>query len=357
MKDSKKNSILFTGGGTTGHVMKNLILIEELQRVRPELGIHYAGLATGKEAELVDRKKVSFHPISSGKLRRYWDFQNIVDFFRFFRGIWQSFWLVRRIKPHVVFCSGGFVALPVAIGAWMNGIPVIGHETDSYAGLANRIIARFADKMCLGFQSAEADFPAKKVVFTGNPINPKLFEADAKNGLDSIHFSHTTPTLLVTGGSQGAKQINDLVEEILPELVDNYQIIHLTGKGKTVDFEHERYRQFEYVTDRYAPFLAAADVVVTRSGGSVSEIEALGKRALMIPLPSNVAAGDHQRKNAEEMIKKHPDWVMLESASVTSEKLLKAIENVFSQPFQKVDTSQALEPQKRILEILLGYLG
>ncbi|MDF2379141.1 MAG: UDP-N-acetylglucosamine--N-acetylmuramyl-(pentapeptide) pyrophosphoryl-undecaprenol N-acetylglucosamine transferase [Candidatus Gracilibacteria bacterium] len=355
-KQHKKHRILFTGGGTTGHVMKNLILIEELDSAQPHVDIHYAGLSSGKEAELIDQKKVTFHPVSSGKLRRYFDVQNFVDFFRFLRGTWQSFWLVRRIKPNVVFSSGGFVALPVAIGAWMNGVPVVSHETDSYPGLANRLIAKFAKKICLGFQSAEQYLPVEKVVYTGNPISPALLEADGNRGLDSVSFPYTTPTLLVTGGSQGAQQINNLVLEILPKLVESYQIIHLTGKGKATGFEDKKYREFEYVTDQYASFLAAADVVLTRSGGSVSEIEALGKRAIMIPLPAEVAAGDHQRKNAEEMVKRQSDWIMLDSATVSSDQLLKAIQKAFQESSKDANNPSALEPQNRIIELLGEYL-
>jgi len=318
-------TILFSGGGTTGHVTKNLILLEALKRLIPTLERHYVGLKRGKEAELVKPDMATFHPISAGKLRRYWDVQNVVDFFRFLRGIWQSFWLVRKIRPRVVFSSGGFVALPVAIAARMNGIPVISHETDSYPGLANRLIARFADKVCLGYSSAEPYFRPAQTVFTGNPVSPALFGTDRQQTLKKLKFSGKKPVLLAMGGSQGAKQINELMLEVLPELCARFHVIHLTGQGK-MDFEDQEYRPFEYVKDDYAAFLALADVVVTRAGGnSLAEIEALKKVAVMIPLPAEVAAGDHQLKNALEMLKRHPECILLEGEQLSSSELLKAV--------------------------------
>lgn len=323
--------VVFTGGGTTGHVTKNQILLEELKKLRPEVKRYYLGLKTGKEAELIPPELAEFHAISSGKLRRYLAWETIPDFFRFLYGIWQSFWLLGRIKPKLVFSSGGFVALPVATAAWLRRIPVFTHETDSYPGLANRLIGKMATRIFLGFESAGSYFDAKRVVYTGNPVSPALFEGSRERALKKLGFSVEKKVLLVMGGSQGAQQINELVWAILPQLVeDKCQVVHLTGKGK--DWEgakgtegteenspsnppnrsYPSYRAFDYVTTDYPDFLAAADLVISRAGGnSLAEIEALGKTALLIPLPLPAAAGDHQRKNAEEMLKKHSDWKML----------------------------------------------
>lgn len=332
--------IVFTGGGTTGHVTKNIIVMEALKKLHPELEFHYLGSKMGKEVELVGKDLAAFHAISSGKLRRYFALETIPDFFRFLAGIWQSFWLIWKLKPKLVFSSGGFVALPVAVGAWLRSVPIITHETDSYPGLANRLIGRMATKILLGYESARAYFESSpptpsplqgeklspsssRVVFTGNPVSPRLFEGSRERALQKLGFSPDRKTVLVMGGSQGAQQINELIWKILPELVKEWQVIHLTGKGKKPE-NSLHYAAFEYVTTDYPDFLTAADLVVSRAGGnSLAEIEALGKTAILIPLPLPAAAGDHQRKNAEEMLKKHSDWQVL--ANPKPEELLESI--------------------------------
>ena len=343
--------VVFTGGGTTGHVTKNKILLEALKQSHPELKCFYLGLKSGKEAELISAELAEFHAISSGKLRRYFAWETIPDFFRFLRGIWQSFWLLGRIKPKLVFSSGGFVALPVATAAWLRRIPIFTHETDSYPGLANRMIGKMATKIFLGFESAGRYFerspqtpgplageklpnPISRIIYTGNPVSPSLFDGSRERALKKLGFSAEKKVLLVMGGSQGAQQINELVKEILPKLMEGgWQVVHLTGAGKgsygmygqygmeegnstsptdPTNPTNPTYRAFDYVTTDYADFLTAADLVVSRAGGnSLAEMEALGKTAILIPLPLPAAAGDHQRKNAEEMLKKHPDWKML----------------------------------------------
>lgn len=320
------STIVFTGGGTTGHVTKNIIVMEALKKIHPELEFHYLGSKQGKEVDLVGKDLATFHAISSGKLRRYFALETIPDFFRFLAGIWQSFWLLGKLKPRLVFSSGGFVALPTAIGAWLRKVPIITHETDSYPGLANRMMGRMATKILLGYESAKPYFNASKAVFTGNPVSPKLFEGSRERALAKLGFDPHRKTILVMGGSQGAQQINELIEQILPELVKEWQVIHLTGKGKKAE-NTSSYAIFEYVTGDYPDFLMAGDLVISRAGGnSLAEIEALGKTAILIPLPLPAAAGDHQRKNAEEMLKKHSDWQVLTNPK--SEELLESVRRV-----------------------------
>lgn len=368
-------SIVFTGGGTTGHVTKNIIVMEALKKLHPELEFHYLGSKMGKEVELVGKDLAAFHPISSGKLRRYFALETIPDFFRFLAGIWQSFWLIGKLKPGLVFSSGGFVALPVAVGAWLRGVPIITHETDSYPGLANRLIGRLAKKILLGYESAREYFESShsphpiplpkgegvpsaspphssssRVVFTGNPVSPRLFEGSRERALTKLGFSADRKTILVMGGSQGAQQINELMGQILPELVKEWQVIHLTGKGKKPE-NSPHYAAFEYVTTDYPDFLTAADLVVSRAGGnSLAEIEALGKIAILIPLPLPAAAGDHQRKNAEEMLKKHSNWQML--INPEPELLLEGIRKALETTPEDRPQSQGEATQKVLTEVL-----
>jgi|CXWL01.1.fsa_nt_gi UDP-N-acetylglucosamine--N-acetylmuramyl-(pentapeptide) pyrophosphoryl-undecaprenol N-acetylglucosamine transferase len=373
-------TIIFTGGGTTGHVTKNKILIEALQKSHPDLEIHYLGLKTGKEAELITADLAQFHPISSGKLRRYFSWETIPDFFRFIAGIGQSWHKLGKLKPNLVFSSGGFVALPVAIAAWLRRIPIITHETDSYPGLANRMIGRMANKVLLGYESAQPYFKPGKTIHTGNPVSPALFEGSRDRALKKLGFSPDRKTILVMGGSQGAEQINELVWEILPELVKEWQVVHLTGRGKNPIFVipstaeesltrkglrdlstsvemTKNYRAIEYVTTDYPDFLTLGDIVISRAGGnSLAEIAALGKPAILIPLPLPAAAGDHQRKNALEMQRKHTDWVVLNGKDTTSENLLETIRKMNIEIEKPSKDAGNENTHDHILKILIDFL-
>jgi UDP-N-acetylglucosamine--N-acetylmuramyl-(pentapeptide) pyrophosphoryl-undecaprenol N-acetylglucosamine transferase len=362
-----------------------------LKDSHPDLKRYYLGLKTGKEAELITSDLAEFHPISSGKLRRYFALETIPDFFRFVAGIWQSFWLLGKIKPRLVFSSGGFVALPVAMASWLRGIPLLTHETDSYPGLANRMMGKMATKIFLGFESARRYFEKSpqtpgplqgeemprsisRIIYTGNPVSRLLLEGSRERALQKLGFSADKKVLLVMGGSQGAQQINELVWGILPELMEGgWQVVHLTGKGKAVpssklqvassentwnlELKTRNYRAYEYITNEYADFLAAADLVISRAGGnSLAEMEALGKIAILIPLPLPAAAGDHQRKNAEEMAKRHPSWKILDSQNPSSEELLRLVRESETSALEIRSKSQT-EVVSTILEEMVSYLG
>lgn len=357
----KMKKILFTGGGTGGHVTKNLILMEALKKKNPEIELHYIGSYLGKEVDLIKPELAEYHPVASGKLRRYFSLQTVPDFFRVFRGMQQAYSLLKKIKPDLVFSSGGYVALPVAVAASLRKIPLITHETDSFPGLANKMIARMADKILLGYETAKSYFDASKAIYVGNPVSPHLFAGNRIRALEKLKFDPEKKTLLFMGGSQGARQINDLLGEILYELTKKYQVIHLAGEDKLKGRDNPNYRGFEYVTEDYADFLAAVDLIITRGGGnSLAEISALGKKAIVIPLLS--AAGDHQSKNAQEMARKniHLGWQVLGDKELNSAELLESIEktmsNVTNRRLNRINKRMAEEIVERILAIVLKYL-
>jgi UDP-N-acetylglucosamine--N-acetylmuramyl-(pentapeptide) pyrophosphoryl-undecaprenol N-acetylglucosamine transferase len=293
-------SIVFTGGGTAGHVSPNIALIDELNQKGWEIA--YIGSATGVEKEMLKPLGVRFHGISSGKLRRYFSVKNLFDPFKIMLGIVQSFFLLNKLKPHVVFSKGGFVAFPVVVGAWLNRISVIAHESDTSPGLATRLCLPFAKKMCLTFETSKKYFKNKhKIEVTGTPIRKQLFEGKALRGLERCGFNTQKPCLLVIGGSLGSGAINNRIREALPQLTQNYQVVHLCGKGKE-DLSLkgiEGYQQFEYANEELADFFAMASVVVSRAGAnSLYEILALGKLHVLIPLSAQVSRGD-QIQNAQ----------------------------------------------------------
>ncbi|EHL32705.1 undecaprenyldiphospho-muramoylpentapeptide beta-N-acetylglucosaminyltransferase [Legionella drancourtii] len=292
-------SIVFTGGGTAGHVAPNMALIREFSHKGWE--VTYVGSANGIEKEMIKPLGIPFYAISSGKLRRYLSVKNLLDPFKIVLGIVQSFFLLNKLKPDVVFSKGGFVAFPVVVGAWLNRIPVVAHESDMSPGLANRLCFPFVNKICLTFDAGKKHFKTQdKIKVTGTPIREQLFTGSGTKGLELCGFNLVKPCLLVIGGSLGAGSINHSIREALPQLTKDYQVIHLCGKGK-VDASLngvEGYKQFEYANDELADLLAAASIVVSRAGAnSLYEILALGKPHILIPLSAQVSRGD-QIQNA-----------------------------------------------------------
>lgn len=292
-------SILFTGGGTAGHVAPNMALINELSHKKWQVA--YIGSAEGIEKEMIKPLGIPFYEISSGKLRRYLSVKNLLAPFKVLLGIVQAFFLLNKLKPDVVFSKGGFVAFPVVIGAWLNRIPVIAHESDISPGLANRLCFPFVNTICLTFDAGKEYFAKQdKIVVTGTPIRQQLFTGSGLKGRALCNFNEDKPCLLVIGGSLGAGSINRSIRDALPQLTKDYQVIHLCGRGKLdVSLNSmQGYKQFEYAHEELADLFAAASVFISRAGAnSLYELLALGKPHILIPLSAQVSRGD-QIQNA-----------------------------------------------------------
>ena len=185
--------IVLTGGGTAGHVTPNIALLPELKKNGYE--IYYIGSKNGIEKELITNEKIPYYGISSGKLRRYIDLQNLTDAFRVVKGVGDAFRALSKIKPNIIFSKGGFVAVPVVIAAKMKGIPVVCHESDITPGLANKIAAPFAKKVCTSFPEAVKLMPKDKGILTGAPIREELFKGDRQRGLEFLGFKGDKPVL------------------------------------------------------------------------------------------------------------------------------------------------------------------
>lgn len=288
-----KKKILLTGGGTAGHVTPNLALLPYLKEEGYE--IVYIGSEKGIERSLIEAEGIPYYSISTGKLRRYLSKENIKDMFRVVKGIAEAKKLIKKLKPDLVFSKGGFVAVPVVLGAKSNKVPVIIHESDITPGLANKIAMPSARVVCSTFPETLQYVPKGKGVHTGTPIRKELFEGDRKKGLAACKFTGEKPVLLMMGGSLGAVKLNNCLREILPELVKTFDVIHLCGKGNLDAHlrNQEGYMQFEYVSDGLNDLLAAADLIVSRAGSnSISEFLALKKPHLLIPLSARASRGD-----------------------------------------------------------------
>ncbi|MDX1837961.1 undecaprenyldiphospho-muramoylpentapeptide beta-N-acetylglucosaminyltransferase [Legionella taurinensis] len=318
--------IVLTGGGSAGHVTPNLAMIENLEEEGWQ--IDYIGSADGVEKQIIGKTRVPFHPIQSGKLRRYFSWQNFLDPFKIVYGLIQSFWLLRRLNTDLVFSKGGFVAFPVVVAAWLNRIPVVAHESDMSPGLANRLCLPFVNKLCVTFAPAKNHVKRQdKVAITGTPIRRQLFNGSRQRGLALCGFNDKQAILLVIGGSLGAQAINQAVREALPRLSHNYQIIHLCGKGKVDESLQTApgYFQLEYASDELADLFAAADVVVSRAGANaLYEILALQKPHVLIPLSAKVSRGD-QIQNAG-YFKEQGISIVIPQEELTTDRLLMAID-------------------------------
>ncbi len=320
--------IFFTGGGSSGHVTPNIALIEEFKTQNYRMA--YVGSSTGIEASLIQPLAIDYYLISTGKLRRQWDWRNLLMPCQVLRGIWQSVWLCQRHKPQVIFSKGGFVALPLVIGAWLKRIPVLTHESDLSPGLANRLMYPFVKKIALSFPQSERYFNDKtKLCYTGSPIRASLFTGNAMSAKQSCGFLNNKPVLLVYGGGLGSVKINQAVWAALPTLLLTFNIIHACGKGKTdAAFVQAGYYQADYLNEGLADAMALADVVVSRAGAnSIIELLALAKPHVLIPLAKGVSRGD-QVENAAFYQALGLSHVLAESA-LTATHLREAIEQVW----------------------------
>jgi UDP-N-acetylglucosamine--N-acetylmuramyl-(pentapeptide) pyrophosphoryl-undecaprenol N-acetylglucosamine transferase len=289
--------ILFTGGGTAGHVTPNIALIEETRK-RGWL-CSYVGSLSGIEHDMIAALDVPFHGIASGKLRRYFSWQNFIDPLFVVFGFLQSLVICLREKPDVVFSKGGFVSVPVVAAAWLLRIPVISHESDVSPGLANRLAYPFCRRICVTFEETRRYLPGDKVVVAGTPIRASLLNGDVVRGREYLGFDGAKDILLVFGGSLGARVINEQLRSVLPALLEVFDIVHVTGNDNVDDaLAQPGYVQKEFIREQFGDVLAAASLVVSRAGAnSLYELFVTRKPHLLVPLTLAASRGD-QIENA-----------------------------------------------------------
>ncbi len=322
----KNYKILLTGGGTGGSVTPLLAIHEDLtsqpplliftpssdsgRRGEEEVRYEFLWLGTkdGPEKEMVEQVGIKFKAISGGKWRRYFSLHNFADIFKIKLGFWQSFFIILKWRPDLVISAGSFVSVPVIWSAWLFKAPIIIHQQDVKAGLANKLMAPLANVVTVTFEQSLKNY-GKKAVWTGNPIRQSLKTKNQKPKTKNfINLNSDLPIVLVLGGGTGALAINQLVEQSLDELTKFCQVILVSCKnkggkgGSTSNLEVEppikppiNFRSFEFLnTEQMAEALNLADIVVTRAGMSfLTELSYLGKPAIIIPLPDS-----HQEDNA-----------------------------------------------------------
>lgn len=317
--------IVFTGGGTVGHVTLNLLLIPKF--IEDGWEVHYIGDKNGIEHQEILKAglEVTFHSIATGKLRRYFSFQNMWDIFKVAWGVMQSLGILFMLRPQVLFSKGGFVSVPPVVAARLLGIPVYIHESDLSMGLANKIAYKFATKMYATFEQPHS---LSKVEHVGAVTKVSSHVQKESKELIGIQkqFDQHLPTLLFVGGSAGARVFNQLVSDHKHALTKAYNIINLTGDKDLNELSSHLFR-VDYVTELYQPLMDLADVVVTRGGSNtIFELVAMNKLHLIVPLGKKASRGD-QIENAAYFEKKGYALTLKES-DLTLEHLEKAVQKL-----------------------------
>ena len=343
--------IILTGGGTAGHVTPNIALLPRLKELQYD--IHYIGSYNGIEKELISQFGIPYHGISTGKLRRYFSVQNFTDPFRVIKGMGEARKLIKILEPDVIFSKGGFVSVPVVLAGKGQHVPVIIHESDMTPGLANKISIPSATKVCCNFPETVNSLPKDKAVLTGTPIRQELLNGNREAGRQFCGFTADKPVLMIIGGSLGAASINDHVRKILPELLKEFQVIHLCGKGKMDESLNgtEGYVQYEYIKEELPDLFALSDVVISRAGANaICEISALHKPNLLIPLSANASRGD-QILNARSFERQGFSMV-LEEEELTNETLLTAVHDLYDNREKYIDAMKHSSQQDSIDTII-----
>ncbi len=321
--------IVLTGGGTAGHVTPNIALLSLLWE--NEYEVHYIGSYDGMEKKLMQDYPIPYYGISTGKFRRYFDFKNFTDPIRVIKGYFEARKILKKIHPDILFSKGGFVTVPVVRAAASLKIPCIIHESDITPGLANRLCIPVAKKVCCNFPETLQYLPKNKAVLTGSPIRAELFQGKKSDAIDFCQFHETKPVIMVIGGSLGAAYINKIIRESLPELLPDFNIIHLCGKGKLdLSFENiEGYRQFEYIKSELKDFFSLADLIISRAGANaICEFLSLQKPNILIPLSSKSSRGD-QLLNARSF-ESQGYSIVLSEETLTKKLLFESITELYS---------------------------
>lgn len=349
--------IAFTGGGTAGHVIPNLSIIETLH-AKVDAEFHYIGLQNSQEEKLVrEYPYITFHTIHSGKFNRSLRWSNIFELRWIWKGIREARKVLLDIQPDLIFSKGGYVAFPVIVAGHQYGIPMIAHESDITPGLANRLSSRYVNKILTAFEETLAYYPHKSEM-VGTPIRPSLLKGNPEEGRRITRLPDDKPILLVMGGSQGSQFINQAIRDQLHILLQDYSIIHICGIGN-LDAKWNQttgYYQIEFALSEMPHFYALSKYAISRAGAnSIMELAALQIPSLLIPLTKKYSRGD-QIANAHSF-EKHGLSITLEEHDFTGNKLLSTLHLLQEKaPFFKENMQHYFptNSSEKICEIILN---
>ena len=379
-----ENVVAFTGGGTGGHIYPGLAVADELkalaQKDNKQININWIGCSKGMDRQIVEKAVDSegkrtadfFYGIPSGKLRRYFSWQNFTDLFRIVGGYFAARRILKKLKPAILFSKGGFVSVPPVLAAKHLGIPVFTHECDFTLGLANRLNFKSAATMFVSYEETKNRLPQSdqsRVVVTGNPVRPVIYGADAAKGREFLQITDKRPVLLVLGGSSGARQINELVWANLDWLCEHFTVVHQTGllnaDSSTENTLKQKYngtyKPYQFIYEQMPDVIAAADVVLSRAGAnSIWEAAVLNKPMVLIPLCGSGTRGD-QVDNAKFFEEKNAAIVLL-GEQATGPNLLQALEKMLEEKQRNeyalnvAKMTGGVRPAEKIAQILYNRL-
>jgi UDP-N-acetylglucosamine--N-acetylmuramyl-(pentapeptide) pyrophosphoryl-undecaprenol N-acetylglucosamine transferase len=341
--------IIFTGGGTGGHFYPIVAIAEQLLKIAEKeklIDIRMYYLApTPYNKEMLFRHELSYRHVPAGKIRNYFSVNNFFDFFKTAFGVLKALWTVYTIFPDVVIGKGGYASFPTLLAAKFLGIPVIIHESDSRPGKVNRWAGKFAKRVALSYPEADKFFPKGIAAWTGNPIREEILVPIEHGASKFLALEDGIPTILVLGGSQGARHINETLVDTLKLLLDRYQIIHQTGvknidevtsiSGITLEKnQHKtRYKPFAYLdTSALRMSAGVADLIISRAGSAIFEIAAWGIPSIIIPIPESIS--HDQRDNAFTYARAGACEV-LEETNLSPHLLAATIKHIMENPSRK----------------------
>lgn len=353
-----ENLYAFTGGGTGGHIYPGLAVADELKilakKNNQNIQIEWIGNSVGMDSKIIEKALGpdalatvdKFYGIPSGKLRRYMSLKNLTDLFKIAAGFFKAFHILRKTKPAILFSKGGFVSVPPCLAAHLLKIPVYTHECDFTLGLANRINFKTADKMFVSYEETKnklSEQDKQRVVVTGNPIRPTIYNGNKEKGLKFLSLENTQkPILLVLGGSSGARQINELIFENIDYLCKNFIVVHQTGllnaddnKSQVLQSTYKNdYKPYNFIYEEMADVLASADVILGRAGaGTIWESAVLYKPMVLVPLCGSGTRGD-QVDNAMFFKEKNAAEVLL-GKDADSQHLIEALNKMLDKNIRK----------------------
>lgn len=298
--------IIFTGGGTGGHFYPIIAIAESIQKISKEKHLispemYFCSPSPYNQGLLYDHN-IQYKKVTAGKIRRYFSFLNFTDFFKTAWGVLSALLDVFDIYPDVIFSKGGYGSFPVVLAARILRIPVFIHESDSTPGRANKWASKFATRIAVSYKEASEDFPKEKVAYTGQPVLEERLEPITNSAGEFFDFDQSIPTIFIIGGSQGAEIINNIVLDILPDLVKNFQIVHQTGQANIEVMKEsaaaillenpnkKRYRPFGYLNSLEMRMASGiATLVISRAGSTIFEIASWQKPSIIIPINKTVS--------------------------------------------------------------------
>jgi len=325
-------NIILSGGGTGGHIYPAVSIANELKVKYPEAKFLFVGAKDRMEMEKVPQAGYEIKGLWISGIQRKLTFKNLSFPFKLISSLWNAHKIIKKFKPSIVIGTGGFASGPTLYIANRKGIKTLIQEQNSYPGITNKLLSNKADKICVAYDGLERFFPSKKIVKTGNPVRQDLLTIEGKRAEAVAHFNldFYKKTLIIIGGSLGARAVNNLIEKHINWLVSNkVQVIWQTGKLYYDEFK--KYDKLEGVKtyaflNRMDLTYAAADILISRAGASsISELCIVGKPVLFIPSPN--VAEDHQTKNALAVVNKNAALLLKESELEMFQTMFKELLN------------------------------